>query len=139
MTENGGMKKILMACPNYWHSPFQVGSHHLARGFLRAGWQVGFISDPLSPFHWLKGRDPDISRRAELAGPGGVWQEENLWTFVPFTALPPQNRPLLRSEAVYRRWSALCRPGHNDRGGRRLRWMTCPSSLCRSGRFRDRQ
>jgi hypothetical protein len=42
-----------MACSNPWNSVFQVGSHHLAREFLKLGYEVAFISDPISPFHLL--------------------------------------------------------------------------------------
>jgi hypothetical protein len=60
------MGKVLMACANYWTSPFQVGSHHLARGLARAGWTVGFVSDPISPFHWVSSPRQELSKRYDL-------------------------------------------------------------------------
>ncbi|MGE3807237.1 MAG: glycosyl transferase, partial [Gemmataceae bacterium] len=64
-------KRILMACSNYWNSPFQVGSHHLARGFARAGWQVAFLSDPQSPWHLCGGLSRDLWRRLGSYARGG--------------------------------------------------------------------
>ena len=104
------MKKILMACANYWTSPFQVGSHHLARGFADAGWTVGFVSDPISPLHILGGDREGVRERLELYRAGGTWDlEDHVWAYVPGTVLPPYNMPLLRSQAVWRSWhKATC-------------------------------
>ena len=46
-------KKVLMAVSNYYTSVFQVGSHHYARAFSKLGYEVAFISFPISPFHKL--------------------------------------------------------------------------------------
>ena len=53
-------KKALMACCNYWDSPFHVGSHHIAKNLLELGWQVGFVSDPISLLHVCKGLTDDL-------------------------------------------------------------------------------
>jgi hypothetical protein len=65
-------KKILMVCNNYWTSPFQVGSHHLARAFVKRGWEVAFISEPVSPFHGLRGLHPELRERFAYYRAGGV-------------------------------------------------------------------
>ena len=51
-------KKILMAVANYYTSSFQVGSHHFARTFEKIGYQVLFISNPISPIHTLDPTSP---------------------------------------------------------------------------------
>src|SRR6516225_1788205 len=98
-------RKALFASTNYFLSPFQVGSHHLARAFARAGWRVGFVSNPLSPWHLLKGHDPEIRARWQCYRTGGrVDPETGIWTYVPAALFPPHRSPLLRSEAVARHW-----------------------------------
>jgi glycosyltransferase involved in cell wall biosynthesis len=98
-------KKVLMGCANYWFSPFQVGSHHIGRTFVKDGWQVAFISDPISPFHVLAGLSRELSERFALYRTGGIWLEKDcLWTYVPAALLTPHNKPLLRSTPVARFW-----------------------------------
>ena len=97
-------KKILMACSNYWDSPFQVGSHHLARGFVRAGYQVAFCPIP-SPRCTSPGADRDLGDRFRLWRSGGRTDlDGKLWAYVPAALATPHNKPLLRSEMVHRRW-----------------------------------
>lgn len=105
------MGKVLMACANYWTSPFQVGSHHLARGLARAGWTVGFVSDPISPFHWVSSPRQELSKRYDLYRTGGVWnRERSIWTYVPGAFMTPHNKPLLRSRMVGQSWSRWTSP-----------------------------
>ena len=95
-----------MACANYWTSPFQVGSHHLARGLAKAGWTVGFISDPISPFHWVSSPRKELSARCNLYQTGGVWNSEhNILAYVPGALMTPHNKPVLRSRTVGQSWS----------------------------------
>lgn len=100
-------KKILMAASNAWNSVFQVGSHHLAREFLKLGYEVAFVSDPISPLHLIGGNH--VMDRFALYKSGGV-HEPNLWAYVPGTLLPPANKPFLRSEWVYRHWHQFTIP-----------------------------
>lgn len=100
-----------MGAANYWHSPLHVGSHHLAREFVRAGWDVAFISDPISPWH-LAGSDVQQLRdRYRLYAAGGEWDlDGHLWTYVPGALLTPHNKPILRSRWVCQNWSSLSWP-----------------------------
>lgn len=108
--KNSG-KKILMACGNYWYSPFQVGSHHIARGFAAKGWEVAYLSDPISPLHLLGGNSSDLSVRYDLYRSGGRSEEEgHIWTYVPGALLTPHNKPILRSRSVHRHWDQLTLP-----------------------------
>lgn len=98
-------KRILMACSNDWDSPFQVGSHHLARGLVRAGYEVAFVSDPISPLHLARGWTRDLRRRFGLYRSGGRSDlGGKLWAYIPGALLTPHNKPLLRSEWVARHW-----------------------------------
>jgi glycosyltransferase involved in cell wall biosynthesis len=100
-----------MACPNYWSSPFQVGSHHLARAFVGEGWDVAFISDPISPLHLAGRRSQELRDRASIYQAGGITDlDGHLWAYVPFALATPRMAPLLRSPWLHRNWSKLTIP-----------------------------
>lgn len=104
-------RKILMACANHWTSPFQVGSHHLAREFVRRGYEVAFVSDPVSPFHLLAGAGASLRERLRIHRQGGLRDlGGKLWAYVPGALLTPHNKPLLRSRWVQRSWEYLTYP-----------------------------
>lgn len=96
-----------MACSNPWNSVFQVGSHHLAREFLKIGHEVAFISDPISPLHLIQ--SAELKKRMKLYLSGGK-NEGRLWTYVPAALFTPHNKPLLRSSWLYRHWHQLTAP-----------------------------
>ena len=103
--------KIIMACANHWTSMFQVGSHHLARELVRAGYEVAYISDPISPWHLAHGLTPALRQRFALYRAGGLRTPDGrLWAYVPAAALAPQPRPLLRSGLVHCYWHRLSWP-----------------------------
>lgn len=100
-----------MACANYWQSPFQVGSHHFARAFVRQGWEVGFVSDPISPVHLLGGWNSQLGERFHSYRHGGDrFHNEAVWAWVPGALVTPHNKPLLRSKWVWSNWSTLAFP-----------------------------
>jgi glycosyltransferase involved in cell wall biosynthesis len=105
-------KKVIMAAANHWHSPFQVGSHHLARGFVNADWDVAFVSDPISPWHLAGGNLQQFQQRYHLYARDGVWDlDGHLWAYVPGALVTPHNKPILKSRWVCRRWARLAWPG----------------------------
>ena len=97
-----------MACANYWTTPLQVGSHHIARAFRRKGWEVAFLSDPISPLHLLK-PSPGLKSRFALYKQGGM-EEENVWSYVPGALLSPYNHSLLKSSWLHKHWHYLTIP-----------------------------
>lgn len=100
-----------MACANYWSSPFQVGSHHIARGFADRGWEVGFLSDPISPLHILNGISQELRDRWSLYKKGGMLDcDDKIWAYVPGALVTPNNKTLLRSLWVQQNWSKLSLP-----------------------------
>lgn len=104
-------KKILMACGVYWNSAFQVGSHHIAKGFADRGWNVGFLSDPISPLHILNGFSQELIDRWSLYKNGGRMEyEDRVWAYVPGALATPHNKIFLRSSWVQRNWSRLSFP-----------------------------
>lgn len=103
--------KILMGCVNYWTSPFQVGSHHYAREFVKAGFDVAFISEPISPLHLAKGMDHDLRERMKLyLTHGQDYCDGRLWAYVPGTLLSPGHRWPLHMQRLHRSWWRLTVP-----------------------------
>ena len=100
-----------MATVNQWHSSFQVGSHHLARGFAQAGWEVAFVSEPISPWH-LMGADPaELKDRYRIYKNGGIRDcNGRLWAYVPGALFTPHNKPFLDRKGIAKGWAHLSRP-----------------------------
>jgi len=94
-----------MVTIQFWDAPFQVGSHQIARQFLQSGWEVAYISAPLTPLHLLKINDPITRERFKVhqegrrRGYGG-----KLWTYIPFSLIAPDLRPVLSWRAVAENW-----------------------------------
>lgn len=104
-------KKALMACGNYWNSPIQVGSQHIAAGLVDEGHLVGFISDPISPLHLAGGITPELRDKYALYRGNGRWfLDGRLWAYVPGALVTSHDKPLLRSPLVVRRWHELTWP-----------------------------
>ena len=103
-------RRIVFGSHNYWTTPLQVGSHALARAFAARGWDVGYVSDPISPLHLLRGVTPDFKRRFALWRGGGQMVESRIWSHVPGALFSPYNKPLLRSEFVHRSWNRFTLP-----------------------------
>jgi len=102
---------VLMACPHPWGSTFQLGGHHLARAFVVAGWDVAYVSNPISPLHLVRARSPDFRQRAATYRSGGTWDlDRHLWAYVPGALLTPHNLPLLRGGWLQRNWHRLSVP-----------------------------
>jgi glycosyltransferase involved in cell wall biosynthesis len=105
------MPSILFGSHNYWTTPLQVGSHALARAFAARGWDVGYVSDPISPLHLLQGSSPDLRQRIALWRGGGRLVADRIWSHVPGALVTPYNLPLLRSGFVHRTWRQFTFPG----------------------------
>lgn len=104
-------RRVLMATVNQWHSPFQVGSHHLARGFAEAGWEVGFVSEPISPWHLLGGNAEELKDRYRLYCGGGVQVDSGrVWAYVPGAMFTPHNKPILRQRWIAEHWARFTMP-----------------------------
>jgi len=105
------ISKALIATYHYWNSPLKVGDHHIAHELVDMGWDVGYLSSPISPFHLLKGRDDDIRERFYSYKQKGVYDlDERLWSYVPGALLTPCNKSLLGSEWMFRNWYQLSCP-----------------------------
>lgn len=81
--------KLVFCSAHHWDSPIQISAHQLARQFARHGWEVAFVSNPLSPVHALRLNEPLMSARFANWRSGGAW-DQNLPVFhyCPLTLLP---------------------------------------------------
>jgi glycosyltransferase involved in cell wall biosynthesis len=97
-------KKIIFSVSNYWNSPYRVGSHHYAKMFARNGWEVLFISDPISPFHFLKKNKTQLMERFKIYK--GKLQSgfENIKIYVPMSLFTPNEKPIFNSAFVTKNW-----------------------------------
>lgn len=87
-----------------YQSVFKVGSHHYAERFAADGWEVLWVSHPISPLHLLSRVKRDMEVRLE------GWRHGPLRTgpvsyYSPMTLLPTAAAPLLRTRTVAQ-WSA---------------------------------
>jgi len=98
-------QKILMASYHNWNSPIQVGSHQLAREFVKMGFEVAFISDPLSLLHLWPGASHSLKERLDLYLSGGRRDlGGKLWAYTPAAPLTPYNKPFLKGRWLARNW-----------------------------------
>jgi len=103
-------KKILFAASNYWDSPYQVGSHHYAKMFAKNGWDVLFISDPISPFHFLKKNKEQVKERFKIYKGQTQSEFENIKIYVPMALVTPNEKPLFNSGFVTKNWFKMTTP-----------------------------
>lgn len=103
--------KVLMACIHPYNSIFQVGSQHLARQFIVHGYDIAYISAPISPFHMFKAFDAELLNRFKIYLQGGHYRfERQLWHYVPFAWFTPVKKPFLQSKFVLWHWKNVSFP-----------------------------
>ena len=102
-------KKVLMAVANYYTSPFQVGSHHYARAFEKLGYEVLFISNPISPIHKIFANSNELKERERIYKKGGE-SAGSIFYYVPRSLFTPQNKPFLSSNFVLNNWQNFTYP-----------------------------
>jgi glycosyltransferase involved in cell wall biosynthesis len=105
-------KKALWASSQHWRSSSQVSAHHYARLLVAEGWDVAFLSHPISPWHFFK----RSSRRAARER-WQTWRRDgefdldgHLLYYTPMTLCPPHNLPVLRRQAMLKLWPRLTLP-----------------------------
>jgi hypothetical protein len=100
-----------MACPHHWTSPFQVGGQQIGRALVAEGWDVAYVSNPVSPLHIVQGLSSQLRERFALYRGGGTTDGEgHLWAYVPGAMLTPHQSPILRGRWVHRGWHRLTVP-----------------------------
>jgi glycosyltransferase involved in cell wall biosynthesis len=103
--------KVLMASLDYWGSPFRYGGHHLAAAFAEAGWDVAYLSWPISPTALARGWTQALRDRLRIYRDGGVTDADGrVWAYVPGALITPHDVPLLRRYWIHRNWPRLTLP-----------------------------
>lgn len=93
-----------MGCYQDWNSPMRVGSHHLAGEFVRAGWDVAYVSNAISPVQIIRDAREFRRRAGSYQWGGSLDLGGHLWSFIPFALLTPHNAPVLSSRLIHRNW-----------------------------------
>ncbi|XAL98209.1 glycosyltransferase [Phycisphaeraceae bacterium D3-23] len=106
-------KRCLWAANAYWETPLRVGANHYARRLAQRGWEVAFVSEPVSPLHLLRsqGRGEAFDRLRDWWAGGGRDVEGNLFHYSPMTLLPHATPPGLRSRFTLDHWHRFTLPG----------------------------
>jgi glycosyltransferase involved in cell wall biosynthesis len=105
-------KRAIWASSQHWHAASQVSAHHYARLLVQAGWDVAFLSHPISPWHFLRrsSRRTAIDRWQSWRHGGEADLDGHLLHYVPFTICPPHDLPLLRRREILDLWPRLTLP-----------------------------
>lgn len=103
------MKKVIICTYNYFTTKYQVGSHNYAKAFEKLGYQVAFISNPISPLHYVFANNHDLKKRDEIYKNGGFWKD-NIWYYVPKSLVTPQNKFILSSKYIFENWHKFTVP-----------------------------
>lgn len=100
-------RTMVMVCTHHLTSPFQVGSHYIYRHFKSLGYQIVYISAPLTPLHRFK-HNEDVKVR---------WQshrkprsEKGDIEVIPYSLIAPDSRVILNSKFVLKYWNKFCIP-----------------------------
>ncbi len=103
-------KKILILAANYWTSPFQVGSHHYAKVFSKNGWEVFFMSEPITPFHFLSKDISSVRDRWDIYTGKIKISNYNIKTYLPFSLFSPNEKFFFNTEFVANLWQKFTFP-----------------------------
>lgn len=110
--------KILMAEHLPFRSTFQVGGHHIARGFARNNHRITYLSTCITPFHaleWLRGNRHELGLRVDNYLAGGRIESERIYSYVPLSLLPLVKYPLFDNNWVAARFLKWTFPGLSKR------------------------
>lgn len=107
--------KALWVNGNYWDAPIRIGAHYYARCLAEAGWDVAFVSDPISPLHLvhLPSRDRwrmTVDRYRTWRAGGRQDLDGRLFYYSPMTLLPTGNFPIFRSRWMLNHWHQFTIP-----------------------------
>ena len=108
------MPTILMACTHPYWSHLQVGSQHLARQFARHGWDVVYLSAPITPLHLPRLASPEVRARFKSAfAEPSSHENGRIQAYTPLSLIAPDGRLFLRDPLVTRNWYRTMIPSLN--------------------------
>lgn len=99
------MPKILMACIQPYWSCLQLGSQHLARQFAKSGWDVFYLSAPVTPLHLPRLSNSEVRSRfkSSFCKPSSH-ENGRIQAYAPFALIAPDGRPILSDPLVTLNW-----------------------------------
>jgi glycosyltransferase involved in cell wall biosynthesis len=109
-------KKVVFGAHFHWHSFLHIGSHQYAKQFAQNGYRVAYISEPISPLHYVFAKERGVLKEKFHSWYEGGERVEGgkIWAYVPFTILPARNSPLLRSRFIINNSRRFMVPGINS-------------------------
>src|SRR3972149_1116837 len=90
-----------------WNSIYRIGNHHYAREFMSNGWEVLWVSHPVS---WLHGLKPGNLQRMKISSSPPFHHPDGPMEFIPRTVLPFLNTAILNSQWVLKNTLNHCSP-----------------------------
>lgn len=117
--------RVIICSAHFWTSSVQVSAHQFARQFAHAGWEVLFLSTPVTPYHAVALATSREHRRrfAAWLRRGGRDLSGALVHYTPLTVLPLSRVVGLRYRSVLRNWQRFTIPGLHS-FLRREKWLT---------------
>ncbi len=105
-------RRAVWASSQHWRAASQVSAHHYARLLVQAGWDVAFLSHPISPWHFIRraSRQAAQDRLHSWRQGGEPDLDGHLLHYVPLTLCPPHDAPLLRHRHILNLWPRLTMP-----------------------------
>lgn len=100
------MKKVLIITSEYLGAANKIGSHNLAESFAQMGIQTFVISFPISPFYRFIDKKTQFSIRKKFSK-GFVEVSTNLYSYIPFTLIPPVPSVLKVLPQYLYKWDAI--------------------------------
>jgi hypothetical protein len=102
--------RAVWCSPHAFGAATQVSAHHLARRLAGRGWEVLFLSGPVSPLHMLGMLDGEMRRRLACAARGVIQETPKLRSLVPLTTLPFAGRLGASSAWMLAHWPHFTLP-----------------------------
>ena len=70
-------KSVVIGAHFHWHSFLQIGSHQYAKQFAKNGYKVAYLSEFISPLHYIFAKDRAfLKEKCRSWYKGGEWVEE---------------------------------------------------------------
>lgn len=101
----------LWASSLHWNSASHVSAHHYARLLAERGWDVAFVSYPVTPWHISKlGSEEVAIRFRSWRRKGERDLDGRLFSYTPLSLLPPLKMPLASEEWSFDNWHRFTCP-----------------------------
>jgi glycosyltransferase involved in cell wall biosynthesis len=106
------LRKAIWATSLPWRCDARVSAHHYAEILATDGWELAFLSHPVSPLHLVRSRSRrQTTERWRNWRAGGEWHlEHRLLAYTPLTLCPPHRSLPLRGKFALDAWPRMTVP-----------------------------